>query len=82
MNAIDRAISICGGQSSMARAVGVSAQAISFWQRGARRPDVGSCIKIEQATGGGVRCEDLRDDIDWAYLRRPLPPSPSDQVAA
>ncbi len=27
------------------------------------------CIKIEKATSGAVRCEDLRPDVDWAYLR-------------
>lgn len=27
------------------------------------------CIAIERATNGVVRCEDLRPDVDWAYLR-------------
>ena len=27
------------------------------------------CIQIEKATSGAVRCEDLRPDVDWAYLR-------------
>ena len=27
------------------------------------------CIQIEKATAGAVRCEQLRPDIDWAYLR-------------
>lgn len=27
------------------------------------------CIEIEKATSGAVRCEDLRPDVDWAYLR-------------
>lgn len=27
------------------------------------------CIQIEKATSGVVRCEDLRPDVDWAYLR-------------
>lgn len=26
-------------------------------------------INIERETGGVVRCEDLRPDVDWAYLR-------------
>ena len=29
------------------------------------------CIAIERNTGGAVTCEDLRPDIDWAYLRAP-----------
>ena len=27
------------------------------------------CINIERESGGQVRCEDLRPDVDWAYLR-------------
>jgi len=27
------------------------------------------CINIERETSGAVRCEDLRPDVDWAYLR-------------
>lgn len=26
-------------------------------------------IRIERETKGAVRCEDLRPDVDWAYLR-------------
>jgi DNA-binding transcriptional regulator YdaS (Cro superfamily) len=27
------------------------------------------CINIERESSGAVRCEDLRPDVDWAYLR-------------
>jgi DNA-binding transcriptional regulator YdaS (Cro superfamily) len=27
------------------------------------------CINIDRESRGVVRCEDLRPDIDWAYLR-------------
>ena len=27
------------------------------------------CINIERESGRKVRCEDLRPDVDWAYLR-------------
>lgn len=29
----------------------------------------GLCINIEKASGGMVRCEALRPDVDWEYLR-------------
>lgn len=29
----------------------------------------GLCIAIERESAGAVRCEDLRPDVDWAYLR-------------
>lgn len=27
------------------------------------------CINVERETGGLIRCETLRSDVDWAYLR-------------
>lgn len=27
------------------------------------------CIRIDRESGGAVRCEALRADVDWAYLR-------------
>ena len=27
------------------------------------------CINIDRESSGAVRCEDLRPDVDWAYLR-------------
>lgn len=27
------------------------------------------CIAIERESGGAVRCEQLRSDVDWKYLR-------------
>lgn len=27
------------------------------------------CINIERETAGAVRCETLRPDVDWAYIR-------------
>lgn len=27
------------------------------------------CINIERESGGAVRCEDIRPDTDWAFLR-------------
>lgn len=36
---------------------------------GHRRASAALAINIERASGGEVRCEQLRDDIDWSYLR-------------
>lgn len=35
------------------------------------------CINLDRETGGAIRCEDLRPDVDWAYLR-PLQPAFAD----
>lgn len=29
----------------------------------------GLCINIERESGGVVRCEQLRPDVDWEYIR-------------
>lgn len=36
---------------------------------GYRRPGAALAIGIERETSGQVVCEDMRPDIDWAYLR-------------
>ena len=28
------------------------------------------CVNIERESGRAVRCEELRQDVDWAYLRK------------
>lgn len=35
----------------------------------ARRAGESLAINIERETDGCVRCEDLRPDVDWAYIR-------------
>lgn len=36
---------------------------------GCRKPNAGLCIQIERETGGEIRCEELRPDIDWGWIR-------------
>lgn len=47
----------------------VSVQAVSKWASPNNRVPAERCPEIEKVTGGGVTCEELRPDIDWAYLR-------------
>lgn len=58
-----------GGGLKLAQAIGVSSVIISQWKTGARQVPAERCPAIERATAGAVRCEDLRPDVDWAYLR-------------
>lgn len=37
---------------------------------GNRRANAGLAINLERETEGQVTCEELRPDIDWAYLRQ------------
>ncbi|MCV4285066.1 transcriptional regulator [Pseudomonas capsici] len=36
---------------------------------GNRRPSASLSINVERESKGQVTCEELRPDIDWAYLR-------------
>ena len=68
-NAINRACEIIGSQAILAKMLGVHASLPSQWVNGHRPIPAERCIEIERATNGAVRCEDLRPDVDWAYLR-------------
>lgn len=59
-----------GDRSKLARAMGVPAILISQWSLGTRRVPAERCPDIERITAGAVRCEELRPDVDWGYLRR------------
>lgn len=58
-----------GRQSSLARSIGADAQLVWQWARGVRQVPADRCPAIERATGGEVRCEDLRPDVEWSVLR-------------
>lgn len=51
--------------------VGYLRKAISAGQKIAEK----TVIAIERESGGAVRCEQLRPDVDWAYLRTSGPQS-------
>ena len=58
-----------GNASRLARSIGVSLSYFSQMASGYRPISPERAISIEKATTGAVRCEDMRPDIDWAYLR-------------
>lgn len=80
--AIREAIRLAGGLNRLAEAIGVERyQTIQGWVATASVP-AEYCPKIEQVTGGAVRCEDLRPNVDWAYLRSTAPsPKPSPRAS-
>lgn len=59
-----------GRAKLLASELGVPEPTVSQWKNGHRRVPADWCIDIERATGGLVTCEELRPDVDWAYLRR------------
>lgn len=40
---------------------------------GYRRPGAALAISIERESSRSVTCEEMRPDIDWAYLRSSVP---------
>jgi DNA-binding transcriptional regulator YdaS (Cro superfamily) len=64
--------------SRLAERLGFSPVLLSQWGTGKRQVPAEHCPAIERATGGAVRCEDLRPDVEWSVLRVVA----ADQVAA
>ena len=68
MDGLSKAITLSGGQSGLAVKLGVAPQVVHNWlQRGNVPAEY--CPAIERATDGMVRCEDIRKDVDWAFIR-------------
>ena len=66
--AIEKACDLMGGQSALARACGVTPQAVQHWVAVGRCP-AGRAVEVERVTWGKVRCEQLRPDL---YAVRPM----------
>lgn len=69
MNSIKDAINLAGSASALALLVGVSPQAVCFWRDKKRKIPADKCPLIERVTDGAIRCEALRPDVEWAYIR-------------
>lgn len=68
--ALHRAAELLGGQAAVAAACGFSDRRHVWpWFNTARRVPAEHCPAIERATGGAVRCEELRPDVAWSVLR-------------
>lgn len=64
MQALQRAIDIVGGQTSLAERVGTTQSQIWYWlQRSKKGVPAEFVIPIEQATAGEVSRHDLRPDL-------------------
>lgn len=58
--------------SAFAEKCGTSEAHLYQVARGYRRAGEDLCIKIDRESQGVIRCEDLRPDVDWGYLRSSL----------
>ena len=69
--ALVKAVALLGSQMKTARAVGVSAQAVSEVLRRGRRVPAEWCLRLEKATGGAVTAHALRPDLYPRETDRP-----------
>ena len=69
-DALAKAIRISGGASAMARTLGLRGHQVVY-QWSINRVPTDYCPTIERLTG--VRCEDLRPDVEWGVLRGVAP---------
>ena len=60
--------------SALAEHLDVSLSSLSMWASGARRIPMHRCLELEEKSGGLLRREILRPDLNWK--RTPKPPSP------
>ncbi|MCJ7854007.1 transcriptional regulator [Pseudomonas monteilii] len=58
------------GLEAFARRCGTSAGQLKQVAYGNRRASAGLAVCLDRETEGVIRCEALRPDIDWAYLRQ------------
>jgi DNA-binding transcriptional regulator YdaS (Cro superfamily) len=69
---VEKLITLLGGPVKCAAVLGLkSYQSIQQWR--STRVPAEYCPRIEMLTQGAIRCEDLRPDVDWAYLRGTAP---------
>ena len=67
MKSFEEALSIVGGVSAMAIALGVSQPVVSNWRRRGTVLKAEYCVGIERATLGRITRRDLRPD-DWHLI--------------
>lgn len=61
---LQRAVKLLGGQSSAARALGISQQRVWVWlNRSPQRVPAEFCTAIEKCTQGAIRARELRPDV-------------------
>jgi DNA-binding transcriptional regulator YdaS (Cro superfamily) len=64
---LQRAVQAADSAVNLARAIGVTGPMIYQWHRGIKPIGPDACAAIERATG--VRCEELRPDLQWVRKR-------------
>jgi len=67
--ALRKAIALLGGRTAFASRMKTSPQRVDYWTSDNGQVTAEVCPTIERETERKVTCEQLRPDVDWAYLR-------------
>lgn len=67
-NVAKRAVKAAGGAAAVASLFEISTVSVYEWIDKDRIP-AERCPGLERAGKSVVRCEEMRPDVDWAYLR-------------
>lgn len=68
-NAIQKAVRLAGGQSALARAIGVTQGAVWKWLNNFQKVSPENAVAISIATRGEVKPYELRPDIPQVFPR-------------
>lgn len=69
IEAIKKAAEICGSLSKLAIAIEANYSSAFKWAHGKAVPSPLNCMKIEKATRGQVKKEDIRPNFDWKRFK-------------
>jgi len=64
---MDKLLEHFGSLTAIASAIGISPQAVGKWAREGVPLD--RCPQLEQASGGAIKCADMRPDVVWVRSR-------------
>jgi DNA-binding transcriptional regulator YdaS (Cro superfamily) len=67
--ALEKACEIVGGQSRLAFLLNIRPPTVNQWVHLVKQIPAERCPEIEKLVNSKVICEELRPDVDWAYLR-------------
>ena len=68
-DAIKKAVEVVGGINELAKKIGVSYSTIINWRNNRFSVSMENCLKIEKATNGLVKKEELLPDYPWNELK-------------
>lgn len=67
--AVKKAVEYAGGKQALAEKVGVSYKTILDWTSGRSGVSIPNALKIEKATDGNVKVDEILPNFNWNELK-------------